>query len=191
VENSHTVNGSPRSARPGGNGRDRAVSSRRAIAVTLAVALCVLLRAGPARSQTGRPGDLAIVVNPNTPVTDLSFAELRQVFLGERQYWTPAMPVVLLIRAPVALEREAVLKIIYEMSEAQFKQYWIAKIFRAESTSPPKIVYSNDTANQLVGSIPGAIAFVGPTEVGPGVKVLKIDGRLPGEPGYRLHVSRP
>src|SRR5207245_2604675 len=112
-------------------------------------------------------------------------------FLGERQYWTPAMPVVLLMRAPVAVEREVLLKTIYEMTESQFKQYWIAKIFRAGSTSPPKIVYSNDTANQLLLSIPGAIAFVTASDVGPGVKVLRIDGRLPGDSGYRLHTARP
>lgn len=151
----------------------------------------LLFWAGPALAQASKMGDLAIVVHPSTPVNELAFAELRQVFLGERQYWTRAMPVVLLMRAPVAVEREAVLKVIYEMTEGQFKQYWIAKIFKAESTSPPKIVYSNDTAQQFVSSIPGAIAFVSASDVGAGVKVLRIDGHLPGEPGYRLHLSRP
>jgi len=37
---------------------------------------------------------------------------------------------VLLIRAPVArLSADVVLRVIYQMSEAQFKQYWVAKIF--------------------------------------------------------------
>jgi hypothetical protein len=75
------------------------------------------------------------------------------------------------------------------MREPQFKQYWIAKIFRAEMTSPPKVVYSNESANQLVSSIPGTIAFMAANDVKPGVKVLRIDGHLPGEPGYRLHLS--
>jgi ABC-type phosphate transport system substrate-binding protein len=144
-----------------------------------------------ALAQSSDTEDLAIVVHPSTPVNGLTFAELRQVFLGERQYWTRGMPVVLLMRAPVAVERDAVLRVIYEMTEGEFKQYWIAKIFRAQSASPPKIVYSNDTANQLVGSIPGAIAFVVASDVGPGLKALRVDGRLPGEPGYRFHVAPP
>src|SRR6185437_12734257 len=82
--------------------------------------------------------DVAVVVHPDTPVSDLSLADVRKVFLGDRQYWTSNLPVVLLIRAPVARERNVVLKIIYQMSETQFKQYWIAKIFRAESASAPK-----------------------------------------------------
>ncbi len=148
----------------------------------------LLLTTVPVLGQT-RTGDLAIVVHPATPVSQLTFVELRQVFLGERQYWNPATPVVLLIRAPTAVERDAVLNVIYQMHEPQFKQYWIAKIFRAEMTSPPKVVYSNESANQLVAAIPGAIAFMAAGDVKPGLKVLRVDGHLPGEPGYRLHLT--
>lgn len=135
-------------------------------------------------------GDLAIVVNPETPVTNMSFAELRQVFLGDKQYWTKDMPVVLLIRAPTSAERDAVLNVIYDMKEPQFKQYWIAKIFRAELSSPPKIVYSSESTVSLISAIPGAIAFMAASNVKPGLKVVRVDGRLPGEAGYRLHLSK-
>jgi ABC-type phosphate transport system substrate-binding protein len=130
--------------------------------------------------------DVAVVVHPDTPVSNLSLSDVRKVFLGDRQYWSTNVPVVLLIRAPVARERDVVLKIIYQMSESQFKQYWIAKIFRAEAATAPKVVYSNDMANQLVTAIPGAIAFIDSKEVKPGSKVLRVDGHLPGEPGYPL-----
>ena len=130
--------------------------------------------------------DVAVVVHPDTPVSNLSLSDVRKVFLGDRQYWSTNIPVVLLIRAPVARERDVVLKIIYQMSESQFKQYWIAKIFRAEAATAPKVVYSNDMANQLVTAIPGAIAFIDSKEVKPGSKVLRVDGHLPGEPGYPL-----
>ncbi|HXP16261.1 MAG TPA: hypothetical protein VN868_04125 [Terriglobales bacterium] len=130
--------------------------------------------------------DIAVVMHPDTPISNLSLAEVRKVFLGDRQYWSTNIPVVLLIRAPVARERDVVLKIIYQMSESQFKQYWIAKIFRAEVATAPKVVYSNDMANELVTAIPGAIAFIDSREVKPGSKVMRVDGRLPGEPGYPL-----
>jgi hypothetical protein len=73
------------------------------------------------------------------------------------------------------------------MSEAQFRQYWISKVFRAEATSGPRIVYSNDEATGLVAALPGAISFIDVTQIPKGLKVLKIDGKLPGEPGYKLH----
>lgn len=134
----------------------------------------------------GHDVDVALVAHPDTPVSNLTLAEVRKVFLGERQYWSANVPVVLLIRAPVARERNVVLKTIYQMSESQFKQYWIAKIFRAESASAPKVVYSNDMANELVTAIPGAIAFIDTREVRPGAKVIRVDGHLPGEAGYPL-----
>ena len=151
---------------------------------SLAVLLAVICAVGLA--QKSPDVDIAVVVHPDTPITNLSMAEVRKVFLGDRQYWSTNVPVVLLIRAPVARERNVVLKTIYQMSDAQFKQYWIAKIFRAESASAPKVVYSNDMANELVSAIPGAIAFIDSREVRPGAKIVRVDGKLPGEPGYPL-----
>lgn len=140
----------------------------------------------PSAAQTSRRADIAVVVHPDTPVTDLSLAEVRKVLLGERQYWNSRLPVTLLIRAPVARERDVVLRVIYQMTEAQFKQYWVAKIFRAEVASPPKIVYSNDMQYDLVTAIPGAIAFVDARNVPAGMKVLRVDGHLPGDRDYPL-----
>jgi ABC-type phosphate transport system substrate-binding protein len=137
-------------------------------------------------AQRASATDIAIVVHADTPVADLTLADVRKIFLGEQQYWTAKLPVVLLIRAPTARERDVVLRVIYEMTEAQFKRYWIAKIFRAEAATAPKTVYSNDMALELVTAVPGAIAFVDLRDVKPGVKILRVDGRRPGEPGYPL-----
>ena len=141
--------------------------------------------AAPAAAQR-HDVDVALVADPDIPVSNLTLAEVRKVFRGERQYWNTNLAVVLLIRAPVARERDVVLQIIYQMSESQFKQFWIAKIFRAESATAPKVVYSNDMANELVTAIPGAIAFVDALDVRPGTKVIRVDGHLPGEAGYPL-----
>jgi ABC-type phosphate transport system substrate-binding protein len=130
--------------------------------------------------------DVAVVVHPGVPVDNLSLAEVRKILLGERQYWSSDLRVTLLIRAPVARERDVVLKTLYVMTEAQFRQYWIAKVFRAEIPAGPKIVYSNEMATELVASIPGSIGFVDAAEVPKGLKVLKINGHLPGEEGYPL-----
>ena len=142
--------------------------------------------AWPSLAQTAHSTDIAVVVHADTPVSDLSLAEVRRVLLGERQYWNSKLPVVLLIRAPVARERDVVLRVIYQMSETEFKQYWVAKIFRAEAASPPKIVYSNDMQLDLVSALPGAIAFVDSRNVRPGMKVIREDGKMPGDKDYAL-----
>ena len=129
---------------------------------------------------------IAIVVRPDVPVDNLSFAELRRLMLGDRQYWSSNLKVTLLVRAPGARERDVVLKIIYQMSEAQFRQYWIAKVFRAEAASAPRIVYSNDMAADLASQIPGAVAFVDASQVPTGLKVVRINGMLPQDAAYPL-----
>ncbi|MGB8474999.1 MAG: hypothetical protein WCE61_13015 [Candidatus Acidiferrum sp.] len=160
---------------------------KRIVAILLTACwMCTLYCWPIAAQQTSRGNDVAVVVNPDTPVTDLSLAEVRKVLLGERQYWNAKLPVTLLIRAPVARERDVVLRVIYQMSEAEFKQFWIAKIFRAESALPPKIVYSNEMQYELVAAIPGAIAFVDAKNVRPGLKVLRVNGHLPGDRDYPL-----
>ena len=161
-------------------------TDKRAAAILLVMIGLTMAVQCPLTAQTARGGDIAVVVNSDTPVSDLSLSEVRKVLLGERQYWNSKLPVTLLIRAPVARERDVVLRVIYQMSEAQFKQYWVAKIFRAEAATPPKIVYSNDMQYELVTAIPGAIAFVDARTVRPGAKVLHVDGHLPGDKDYPL-----
>ena len=163
-------------------------TTKRIAALLLILIWPSVLFSGRSSAQTARGGDdIAVVVHPDTPVNDLTLSEVRQVLLGERQYWNAKLPVVLLIRAPVARERDVVLRVIYQMTEAQFKQYWVAKIFRAEAASPPKIVYSNDMQYELVSGIPGAIAFMDARNVRPGLKILRVDGHLPGDKDYPLH----
>ena len=130
--------------------------------------------------------DIAIIVNKGVPVENLTFAEVRKVFRGERQFWNSDLRVTLLVRAPVAHERDVVLKKIYEMSEAQYRQYWISKVFRADIALSPKIVYTNDMATELVTAIPGAVSFIEANNVPAGFKVVKVDGIKPGEQGYPL-----
>lgn len=147
----------------------------------------ILISLGLVLATVAAADDVAVVAHPSVPVADLSFAEVRKILLGDRQFWASSLKVTLLIRAPAAREREIILKNVYQMSEAQFRQYWIGKVFRAESASAPRIVYSNEEATGLAASMPGALTFVDAARIPKGLKVLKIDGRLPGQPGYRLH----
>lgn len=129
---------------------------------------------------------VAIVVHPATQVDNLTFQELKSIFRGDRQFWEDGRRVTLLVRAPVAEERQLVLERIYGMDEGQFREYWIGKMFRAEVAAGPKLVYSADMARDLVTVIPGAITFVPVSEVSSETKVVRIDGMLPGDPGYPL-----
>ncbi len=147
----------------------------------------ILLAAALPALAPGAGTDIAIVVRPDVPVDNLSFADLRRVLLGDRQFWSSNLKVTLLVHAPGARERDVVLKDVYQMSEAQFRQYWIAKVFRAEAQSAPRIVYSNEMAVELALAVPGAVACIDASQVPKGLKILKINGALPGDKSYPLH----
>jgi hypothetical protein len=130
--------------------------------------------------------DVAVVVHPDVPVDNLSLTDLRRIVLGDREFWPASLRITLLIHAPVAHERDIVLKTVCQMTEAEFRQHWIAKVFRADTAVAPKIAYSTEMSVDLVNRIPGAITFVDASKTGRNLKVVKIDGQLPGEKGYPL-----
>jgi ABC-type phosphate transport system substrate-binding protein len=154
----------------------------------LLLALAVCLLAGSVWiDASGQPAtDIAVVAHPDVPVDNLTLAELRRFLLGDREFWSTGVRVTLLIRAPIARERDAAVQSVCQMTEAQFRQHWIGKVFRAETPSGPKIVYSTEMALDQVSRLPGAISFVAIAQVTKNVKVLKIDGRSPGQAGYKL-----
>jgi len=165
----------------------RKVCEKAMQAILLAVSVSLLFFGSTALAQgTAASKPIAIVVHKDTDIETLSLAELRNIFLANQQFWSNRKRIVLLVRAPKSDERDFVLNTIYQMDEAQFRQYWIAKMFRAEVPRGPKIVFSTDMMLELVIAIPGSISFVAADEVTDDVKVVRIDGKLPSESGYRL-----
>jgi hypothetical protein len=165
--------------------RIRRAAAPRLRAFSVLLCLLVSLASAPARGQA--PADIAVVVNAEVGVDNLSMAELRKILLGDREFWPANVRVSLVIRAPIARERDSAVKDVCQMTEAQFRQHWIGKVFRAETPSGPKIAYSREMALDQVGRTPGAITLVeSPVTAARGLKVLKIDGKSPGQAGYPL-----
>jgi hypothetical protein len=156
---------------------------------SLLAALLVLLMvvlAPSARADQAGGVEMAVIAHPDVPLSELTRAELRRILLGDREFWSPGLRVTLFIRAPIAVERDAAIRDVCQMTEAQFRQHWIAKVFRAETPSGPKIVYSPEMAIDQVSRTPGAISVVPVGQVTNRVKVLRIEGRSPGQAGYRI-----
>ena len=130
---------------------------------------------------------IAVIVHQRVPVEDLSLSELRQIFRGERQSWSKDLTVTLLMPPHGSPERKVLLEKIYEQrSEAQYQRHWINKLFDDGAQIAPKITGSPEMSASLARAIPGAIALVPADRIPGGVKVLRIDGKRPGEKGYPL-----
>ena len=142
---------------------------------------------GTAHAQESEP--LAIVVNKSNPLTEISFADLRRVFRGQRSRWSNGRRVTIVMRDPGAPERDAILQSLYGVAEVEYRRTYLQAIFSGEASDAPKTLASSNGVQRFVYNVPGAIGYVRARDVDPSVKILRIDGRLPGEPGYRLEVS--
>lgn len=130
---------------------------------------------------------VAVIANEQVPVTNLSLTELRRIFRGERLHWSKGLTITLLMPPRDSQERKVLLEKIYEKrSDVQYKHHWINKLFSDDSQVAPKITGSSEMSASLARSIPGAIALVRINRIPEGVKVLRIDGKRPGESGYPL-----
>lgn len=146
----------------------------------------VLLAAAATTSGAVDEGQVAVIVNPDNPVDSITSAELRKIFAGEKRSWTSSLPVFLLVRAPQSREREVLLTRILKMTESEYKQYWVKKVYSGEVLREPLTLLSNGMQLEAVRAEKGGIALVDLQDVRQGVKVVKIDGRLPGTDGYPL-----
>lgn len=163
----------------------RALASPRWTALLNAVLVCALLPVTPPADAARPP--VAVIVHEQVPVEDLSLSELQQIFLGERQLWSQDLTITLLMPPRGSLERKVLLRKIYgQRSEVQYQHHWINKLFGDGAQIAPKITGSPEMSASLAREIPGAIALVRANRIPEGVKVLRIDGKRPGERGYPL-----
>ncbi len=130
--------------------------------------------------------DMAVVVSDRNRVTTITPAELRRVFAGERRSWAVGLPIKLIVRSAGTSERTALLKLL-GMSESEYKQYWISQIFRGEADTEPLDLPSLGMQIEALSVFPGAITLVTAQHIKPGMKVIKVNGHMPGEAGYPLH----
>ena len=132
---------------------------------------------------------LGIVVNRSNPVENLSFPELRKIFLGEQSHWSNGRRISVVMLEPGKQERQAVLAQIYRMDDKDFDKHFSQGLSSGEIHAAPKTLATSAEVLKYVYNVPGAIGYVRVTEADDSVKILHIDSRLPGDKDYsiRLH----
>lgn len=128
---------------------------------------------------------LAIVVGTHSSVSGLSFHELKRLFMGTRIKSPAGRWMLPLNRRKKTAERIGFDDSVLGMSPHMMGSYWVDRKIRGQSGAP-KSMKNSRLILQLVGKVPGAIGYVKASEVNARVKVIKIDGKLPGEPGYAI-----
>ncbi len=151
-----------------------------------AVLLTLLCSAGAEAQCT--PG-LAIVVNKANATEGLSSAQLRRLLLGDLRNWPDKKKVSLVTPSQQGPAFKCVLASIVRMSDAEYHRFMAGMEFRGEEPFDMRQAASDAAAAQMINATPGGIGIAeaaGIPAISSSVKVLRINGKLPGEPGYPL-----
>lgn len=149
------------------------------------LAFCIILFAS---FNTLFADEIALIVNADNEIDEVSISDLKKIFKAERHFWGKDEKIKLIMRPIDSIETKVLLEEIYEFKPYELERFWLKQIYNVKIEEPPPTIRSASIVNALVGQLQGAIA---PIEVGhvselPMIKILKIDGKMPGEDGYPL-----
>jgi ABC-type phosphate transport system substrate-binding protein len=163
---------------------DSRICGRRAALVT-AIAT-VLAGSAAVTFAAGSDSDVAIIVNKANKIETISAKDLKQIFAGEKTRWPDGGKIQTLATSAAMPEHKTAIRFLFGMSEPDYQKYCIHASFVGEAQKVPRESGTSPVVQGLVAVIPGAVGFVRASQVSPAVKVLKIDGMAPGDPGYPL-----
>ena len=123
---------------------------------------------------------MAVVVNKNNKVENVTAVHLARIFRSEAKKWPDGKAVVLVLHRSSEGETET-LQRLNKMSTDELKA-----LIAAHKDS---IVIADSDAEvlKIVQSTPGAIGFVDVRSVDKTISVVRVDGKLPMESGYLPH----
>lgn len=133
------------------------------------------------------PANFAVIVAEDVPLADISLDELRRVFVLKRAFWKPGKLIRVVLPGTGLPARAFLLDRVCQKTEGELRRLVLESTYRGESDQPPKVASSEEDALRLVASLSSAVALVAAdAPLPPGVKTLRIDGKLPTDPGYPL-----
>lgn len=125
--------------------------------------------------------DAALVVSKSSTVTAVHSTEMTKAFKNLPAKWPDGRELVLVVKALSPAEANAIgAKLLGQTPE-----------FLSTATDKKRIVVVGSDAEVIktVSSMPNAIGVVDIYSITGAVNVVKVDGKLPLEPGYLLHYN--
>jgi hypothetical protein len=152
----------------------------------LTATLALLVR--PALAQD-KSNALAIIVNKASAMDDVSLTDLAKIFKAQKATGPDGVAFVLGVR-DAGPDHVCAIKKIYGMdTDAQYDKYFLQAAFAGTVQGPPAVLSSSAAVLQFVSASPGGISFLCAGDVDGSVKVLKVDGKAPGDAGYELTIK--
>jgi ABC-type phosphate transport system substrate-binding protein len=123
---------------------------------------------------------LAVVADTASATTNLKASELADIFNARIRTWQDGKPITIVMHDPASEDAQLILRRILNMTSDQ------ARAFIQSHRGAIVIAESDDEILRIVSSTHGAIGFIDLYSLTKDVNVVKIDGKLPLQPGYLL-----
>jgi len=125
----------------------------------------------------------AVVASAGSKLQDVPMADLAKLCKGTQKQWPDGKPFTLVIHDPDSAEMRYAIEKLFGVEGADVKPL-LAKL---NETRKAVVVVDNDAELfRAVEAIPGAVGLVDVYSINSSVKVLRLDGKLPFDPGYAL-----
>jgi hypothetical protein len=155
----------------------------------LFIAVSLLVASNGFTFAQDKSADLAIVVNPDCSLDNVSSEELTKIFKAEKNKTPDGVKFVITGRSAGSTEQNASLKGIYQLSDAEYNKFFLQATFAGTIPAAPKQLPSGSAVCQFVAAEKGGIGYLCATEADATVKVIKVDGKAPGDPGYPIKIK--
>jgi hypothetical protein len=139
--------------------------------------------AASARAQAAT--SLAIVVAKASPIRELTQFELKKLYLGSLITDSSGERIIPFNQNPNAPDRVLFEDRVLGMTPEEVARYWIERKIRGQGGAP-KAVSPADLLQKVVSRLEHSVAYVRADQVLPDVRVISIDGRVPGDGSYGL-----
>lgn len=126
---------------------------------------------------------LVVIVSPRSKVTHLGSDDLRRLFQGERVTDSQGNRLIALNQPPTTADRVGFDRAVLGRDAEAVGRFWIDRKIRG-GEGPPRTVQSLATLRRVVEKLPGSVGYLRPAQLTNEVRALRIDGKLPEDPGY-------
>src|SRR5262245_42819523 len=125
--------------------------------------------------------DVAVITDKTNPVSSVSNKDLVKLLRTDTPKWPDGKKVIVFLSDPNSADSRLLLEKTYNMTPGALKTF-------ADGQKGGIVILSSDEeVVKAVAGQPGAIGVVNVYSINSAVKVMKVDGKLPLEPGYLLH----
>ncbi|GHB67646.1 hypothetical protein [Persicitalea jodogahamensis] len=119
---------------------------------------------------------LSVIANQEGAPTELSFKELKSVFLGEKQRWDTGNKVMIALMKTNTKLGLTVCNKVYGMKPDQMNKYWLALVFQGRVSAPYYFNSPTDLQN-FVAQNPGAVGILDERVENSDIKTVSVDGK--------------